>query len=176
MSPYRAEAAGVLAVATFLQIIDGWEDGEVTARLDNMGVAQTTAKLGGMTPNEWARQEDRDIFLEIKCRLEQWGGRFKVVWQEGHPERKKPDRSRWTVHEEASEQVDELPKQAMREVQSGGRVQPYPSGQRWRLPYQGEEVTGDVVEAIKTVAVQKQLDAYVATKAGQLAGGRVEWQ
>eukprot|EP00959_Pyramimonas_sp_CCMP1952_P262230 5483841-Pyramimonas_sp.AAC.1 len=53
---------------------------------------------------------------------------------------------------------------------------PYPSGQCWRLLYQGEEVTGDVVETIKTVAVQKQLDAYVATKAGQLAGGRVEWQ
>eukprot|EP00976_Prorocentrum_cordatum_P085961 1186310-Prorocentrum_minimum.AAC.2 len=128
MSSYRAEAAGVLAVATFLQTIDGWAGGEATARLDNMGVAQTIAKLGGMTPNEWARQEDRHIFVEIECRLEQWGGRFKVVWQEGHPERKKPDRSKWTVHEEASEQVDELAKHAMREVQPGGRVRPYPSG------------------------------------------------
>ena len=80
-------------------------------------------------------------------------GRFKVVWQEGHPERKKPDRSRWTVHEKASERVDELAKQAMREVQLGGRVRPYPGAQRWRLLYQeGEEVTGDIVEAIKTVA------------------------
>ena len=81
MFSYRAEAARVLAVATFLQTINGWEDGEVTSRLDNMGVVQTIAKLGGMTPNEWARQEDRDIFVEIECRLEQWGSRFKVVWQ-----------------------------------------------------------------------------------------------
>eukprot|EP00976_Prorocentrum_cordatum_P096199 1190470-Prorocentrum_minimum.AAC.6 len=125
-----------------------------------MGVVQTIAKLGGMTSNE----------------LEQWGGRFKVVWQEGHLEKKKPDRSRWTVHEEASEQVDELAKQAMREVQPGGRVRPYPSAQRWRLLYQGEEVTGDVIEAIQTVAVQTRLDAYATTKTGQLAGGRVEWQ
>eukprot|EP00959_Pyramimonas_sp_CCMP1952_P389404 8159591-Pyramimonas_sp.AAC.1 len=130
MSSYRAEAAGVLAGATSLETIKGWEDGEVTARLDNMGVVQTIAKLRGMTPSEWARQEDRDIFVEIKCRLEQRGRRFKVVWQKGHPERKKPDRSRWTVNEKASEEVDELGNQAMREVQPGGRVRPYSSGQR----------------------------------------------
>eukprot|EP00976_Prorocentrum_cordatum_P099253 1191764-Prorocentrum_minimum.AAC.3 len=81
------------------------------------------------------------------------------------------------VHEKASERVDELTKQAMREVQPGGRVRLYSSAQRWRLLYQeGEEVTGDVVETIKTVAVQKRLEVYTATKTGQLAGGRVEWQ
>eukprot|EP00959_Pyramimonas_sp_CCMP1952_P235097 4912817-Pyramimonas_sp.AAC.1 len=75
------------------------------------------------------------------------------------------------VHEKASERVDELTKQAMREVQPGGRVRLYSSAQRWRLLYQeGEEVTGDVVETIKTVAVQKRLEVYTATKTGQLAG------
>ena len=81
------------------------------------------------------------------------------------------------VHEKALERVDELTKQAVREVQPGGRVRSYSSAQRWGLLYQeGEEVTGDVVETIKTVAVQKRLEAYAATKTGQLAGGRVEWQ
>jgi len=157
VSSFRAEAQGILAMATMVNSLAAGElsidlpGGEnlqqglnrVELQLDNEAAVKVWNRLEDVTPNEWLQLEDQDVWKAAaaeKARMQD-DTHVEVSWHRGHPER---DISRtseqWTVQEWAAFRSDELAKEAYAMTPCTGTL--YQVRDRWGVKVGGKQVTG----------------------------------
>ena len=112
----RMEALGVAAGMSYAR---DWT-GRVEWRLDNTSVIQQYRRMLRWSSNDWTKVNDRDVFGYIDClrRTGVMSGRWAVIHQRGHVERRKKSRKTWTEWEWGNVQSDRAAGQARRAAQS----------------------------------------------------------
>ena len=111
----RMEALGVAAGLSFAR---GWP-GNVEWRLDNTSVITQYCTMRRWAANDWTKVNDRDVFGYIDC-LRRSGevlGRWRMLHQRGHVEKRKKSRRSWTDWEWGNVQSDRVAGNARRAAQ-----------------------------------------------------------
>ena len=63
--------------------------GSVTWKLDNKGVVDRWPKTGCLSPSDWTKSVDRDIYSYIHAIKPVLCGKWHMSWVKGHPEKRK---------------------------------------------------------------------------------------
>ena len=154
----RAEAQGLLDAMRGLW---GVWDGEVHHRLDNESVVKVHGQLQSMTEEQWAMLGDKDVWLELEVWRRRWGGRYKVLWHRGHPERRMPHKCDWGPHDWGNFWCDLRCDWAMRERWCWGEQLEREGQGGWRLVVQGRLVTQGYRAAVRERLGERHLELYL---------------
>ena len=142
-------------------------------RLDNWGVVQRYRRLHNDKEVRWWQDGDRDVWREIWREWRAWGDRYSVIWVEGHPEVREPDRTKWGVHEWGNHICDREAARAYgQDWQWGAKMWlgPREPGHRkeLRVCVGGEEVVGDLHAGVLAQLQMQEAKRYVEDS---IAGG-----
>jgi hypothetical protein len=96
------EALGLAAGMSYAR---NWK-GSVKWYVDNMGAISNFWAMPGSVANDWSKMGDRDVFGYINIMQSKVLGEWDVIHQEGHVEKRKKDKSTWTIEEVGNVEAD----------------------------------------------------------------------
>ena len=182
MDSTRAEAQAV--VAAMGALLGRWT-GEVVHRLDNKGVVDRYNDLRyGANHMEGWEMAHGDVWEEIRWLRAKWGGRYKLEWSRGHPEKdeKKGDavgREGWSVHDHFNHECDREADRIYNEYRKWDIIREYGGGDGLQVWVGGRRLQNSLRKRLQDHLAVIKIKGYLGKSMGRgevVDGEQVEGQ